>query len=209
MKIGRMLALLTAAAVIPVLPAGTGAAETAPEKQGKMVIGYLPEWNYQPYKNLDFSALTHINIAFFEPDSSGALQCDIPDSELKNLVDKAHDNGVKVYAALGGGGNCDGFYDCLDTSAEMKSFDEGLMALCEEFSLDGIDLDIELGSGDRIWNIYGDWCSELRGMCDSRDMGLSTATAQWVAGKVSPETFALFDHVNVMAYDNDLDKSSH
>ena len=209
MKIGRMLALLTAAAVIPVLPAGTGAAETSPEKQGKMVIGYLPEWNYQPYKNLDFSALTHINIAFFEPDSSGDLQCDIPDSELKKLVDKAHDNGVKIYAALGGGGNCDGFYDCLDTSAEMKSFDEGLMALCEEFSLDGIDLDIELGSGDRIWNIYGDWCSELRGMCDSRDMGLSTATAQWVAGKVSPETFALFDHVNVMAYDNDLDKYSH
>ena len=37
-------------------------------------------------------------------------------------------------------------------------------------------------------------------------MEMSTATAQWVAKKVTPETFALFDFVNVMAYDNDLDK---
>ena len=39
--------------------------------------------------------------------------------------------------------------------------------------------------------------------------GSSTATAQWVAEKVTPETFALFDFVNVMAYDNDEDKHSH
>ena len=83
MTTGRMIAWLTAAALIPVLPAGTEAAEVSPEKGTKKVIGYLPEWNYQPYKELDFSALTHINIAFFEPDAAGVLQCDIPDSELK------------------------------------------------------------------------------------------------------------------------------
>lgn len=40
-------------------------------------------------------------------------------------------------------------------------------------------------------------------------MEMSTATAQWVAQNVTPETFALFDFVNVMAYDNDLDRHSH
>ena len=40
-------------------------------------------------------------------------------------------------------------------------------------------------------------------------MEMSTATAQWVARKVTPETFALFDFVNVMAYDNDEDAHSH
>ena len=38
---------------------------------------------------------------------------------------------------------------------------------------------------------------------------MSTATAQWVAVKVSPDTFELFDFLNVMAYDNDGDESSH
>ena len=40
-------------------------------------------------------------------------------------------------------------------------------------------------------------------------MEMSTATAQWVAEKVTPETFALFDFINVMAYDNDEDEHSH
>lgn len=209
MKTGRILALLTAAAVIPVLPSGAEAAESVTGKSGKMVIGYLPEWHYQPYKELDYSALTHINIAFFEPDHTGALQCDIPDSELKKIVNRAHENGVEVYAALGGASNSSGFCDFIDTPEEMRSFDEDLMALCEGFDFDGIDLDIEVGSGDRIWSFYGGWCSDLRERCDAQGMGLSTATAQWVAVKVSPETFALFDHVNVMAYDNDEDRYSH
>ncbi|MBO4876784.1 MAG: right-handed parallel beta-helix repeat-containing protein [Ruminococcus sp.] len=206
MKAGRIIAFLTAAAVVPVIPLTVSAGTAGPAKR---IIGYLPEWHYKPYADLDYSALTHINIAFFEPDSSGELQCDIPDSEMKKIVEKAHTNGVEVYAALGGADNSSGFYDFIDTPGEMASFDEGIMTLCGKFDFDGIDLDIEVGSSDRIWNVYGDWCSDLRERCDKIDIGMSTATAHWVAEKVSPETFALFDHVNVMAYDNDEDRYSH
>ena len=38
---------------------------------------------------------------------------------------------------------------------------------------------------------------------------MSTATAQWVAVHVTADTFSLFDFINVMAYDNDADESSH
>lgn len=173
------------------------------------VVGYLPDWSYQAYGNLDFTALTHLNISFCNPDSEGNFSCCIPDSEMKNIVNKAHSSDVRVMAALGGGGGCDGYLSLIDTQAEMADFNEKIMTYCETYNLDGIDLDIELGSNHEIWNYYADWVSSLRVLCDERGYELSTATAQWVAVNVSLETFALFDFVNVMAYDNDADESSH
>lgn len=173
------------------------------------VVGYLPDWSYQAYGELDFSALTHLNIAFCNPDSDGDLSCWIPDSEMKNIVSKAHDKDVSVMAALGGGGGCDGYLSLIDTPEEMADFNDKIMTYCETYDLDGIDLDIELGYSHEIWNYYGDWVSSLRMLCDERGYELSTATAQWVAVNVTPEIFELFDFVNVMAYDNDADESSH
>ncbi len=187
----------------------------APPEQGdnvqhaSRVVGYLPDWSYQCYGSLDFTALTHLNIAFCNPDAEGKLSCWITDSEMKNIVQKAHRADVKVMAALGGGGGCDGYLPLLDTPEEMAAFNEKIMTYCETYDLDGIDLDIELGSGHEIWKYYADWVSSLRVLCDERGYELSTASAQWVAVKVAPETFAQFDFVNVMAYDNDADESSH
>lgn len=187
-------------------------AET-PEEDGRehitRVVGYLPDWSYQAYGKLDFSALTHMNIAFCNPDSNGNLSCYIPDTEMKNIVNKAHNNEVKVMAALGGGGGCDGYLPLLDTPEEMADFNDKIIEYCEKYDFDGIDLDIELGSNHEIWNYYADWVSSLRVLCDEYGYELSTASAQWVAVKVSPETFESFDFVNVMAYDNDVDESSH
>ncbi len=185
------------------------ATPSVPVQHNSRIVGYLPDWAYQSYGTLDFSALTHLNLAFCNPDAQGTLSCYIPDYEMENIVNKAHASGVKVMAALGGGGGCDGYLPLLDTPEEMAAFNESIMAYCETYGLDGIDLDIELGSGHEIWNYYGDWVASLRVLCDARGYELSTATAQWVAVHVTPETFALFDFVNVMAYDNDADESSH
>lgn len=173
------------------------------------VVGYLPDWSYQSYGTMDFSALTHLNIAFCNPDTDGNLSCWIPDAEMQNIVNKAHASDVQVMAALGGGGGCDGYLPLIDTSEEMAAFNDKIMTYCETYNLDGIDLDIELGSNHEIWNYYADWVNSLRVLCDERGYELSTATAQWVAVHVNAETFGLFDFVNVMAYDNDSDESSH
>lgn len=178
------------------------AAEIANNSSAR-VVGYLPNWSYQAYKNIDFSTLTHINISFCNPNSKGELQSGIPDSEMKALVEKAHSNNVKIMAALGGGGGCDGYYALIETPAKITVFNEQITSFCEKYNLDGVDLDIELDSSDKIWKPYKTWVEELRVICDEKNWLLSTATAQWVAGSVSNETFALFDYLNVMAYDND------
>ncbi len=178
-------------------------------KSERRVVGYLPDWSYQAYKNMDFTALTHINIAFCNPDTNGNLSCYIPDAEMKAIVDKAHANGVKVLAALGGGGGCDNYPPLLKDTETMNAFNSKIMEYCEKYDFDGIDLDIELGSGNDIWNNYAEWCKSLRKLCDERNLLMTTATAQWVAVRVSDETFACFDFLNVMAYDNDGSKDSH
>lgn len=204
MKAHRIIAI--AAAAFLAVPTYSSAAES---EDTHRVVGYLPDWNYQPFRELDLGQLTHINIAFCNPDESGKLYCNIPERELKSIVSEAHSRDVEVFAALGGGGGCDGYLQHLDTPEERTAFNSNIMDYCDSYDFDGIDLDIELGSYHEIWNYYADWCAELRVLCDERDMEMSAATAQWVAEKVTPDTFALFDFVNVMAYDNDEDAHSH
>ena len=204
MKAHRIIAI--AAAAVLAVPTYSSAAESeAPHR----IVGYLPDWNYQPFSELDLGQLTHINIAFCNPDQNGRLYCNIPEQKLKDIISTAHSSDVEVFAALGGGEGCDGYLQHIDTPEERAEFNANIMDYCETYDFDGIDLDIELGSNHQIWDYYGDWCAELRTLCDEREMEMSTATAQWVSQKVTHETFALFDFVNVMAYDNDLDKQSH
>lgn len=207
----KKLALLLTASALCLSPLSTNAEsiDTGFGQSSDRIVGYLPDWSYQEYEDIDISSLTHINISFCNPDSNGELFCYIPDGEFHKIVSTAHENGVEVFAALGGGGGCNNYLQYIDTDEEMKTFSENIINYCNKYNLDGIDLDIELGAYDPIWNYYGNWCAELRKLCDENGFEMSTATAHWVAEKVSPETFELFDFVNVMAYDNDLDKVSH
>ena len=170
----------------------------------KKVVGYLPDWSYEAYKNIDFSALTHINISFCNFNSNGEMICGIPDEGMYDLVKKAHDNEVKIMAALGGGGYGEPYRDMISSADKVQSLNAKIIEFCEKYGLDGVDLDIEISSSDSIWENYGVWVSELRAICDARGWLLSTATAQWVAESVKQETFALFDYLNIMSYDNDM-----
>lgn len=175
----------------------------------RRVVGYLPDWNYSAYKNIDFSTLTHINISFCNPDENGKLFNYIPKEEMHAIVEKAHQKGVKVLAALGGGGGCDAYPALLKNADTMAAFNQNIMEYCEDYDLDGIDLDIELGSNSEIWDDYDEWVISLRKLCDEREYLMTTATAQWVAVRVSDETFSQFDFINVMAYDNEQSPESH
>lgn len=199
-------ALLSACTTSPDTEIPTGGTE---EAASKFIVGYLPDWAYYSYEQLEFGKLTHLNLAFCNPTSDGGISCGIPDGHLNQIVQKAHDEQVKVIAALGGGGYCDQFRPILADQTRRIALNEAIEAYCETYGLDGIDLDIELNASDTIWNDYGTWVKELRAICDGHGWLLSTATAQWVAYNVSEETFALFDYLNVMAYDDETHPSSH
>lgn len=192
------------------LPNGQNQTEKPQESNPcERVVGYLPNWSYVKYRELDLTALTHINLSFCNPDGSGNLSAGIPDRELTELISTAHEAGVKVLAALGGGGGCDRYPALVADEEKIAAFDQKILDFCLKYELDGVDLDIELGSSDPIWNTYGAWVADLRKVMDEHDLLLTTATAQWLSVRVDAETYALFDFVNVMAYDDDGHEGSH
>ena len=80
MKAHRIIAI--AAAAVLAVPTYSSAVES---KAPHRIVGYLPDWNYQPFSELDLDELTHINIAFCNPDENGRLFCYIPNDILRYI----------------------------------------------------------------------------------------------------------------------------
>lgn len=181
-----------------------------PTKETDMkVIGYLTTWNYSCYKTLDWDNLTHINIAFVNPDKNGVFKNSIGnDTTLKSIVDTAHENGVKVLASLGGWGGSVNYPDLVSTSAKIDKLNANLLEFVKKFDLDGIDIDVEGDVDKDLWNHYDEWMASLRELCNDNGLLFTTACAKWYASYISDETLKLFDLVNIMVYDN-TDEKNH
>ena len=182
---------------------------TETEAALRRVVGYLPDWSYQYYTKIDYSALTHLDIAFCNPDENSNISCNIPDDVLQEIINTAHWYNVKVMPTVATTVGTITFASLIDTPDEITRLNENLIAYCQKFGFDGVDLDIERGTQDAVWDHYGDWVSALRTECDANGLILTTATAEWTAKRITPETFALFDFVTVMAYADNSSSISH
>src|SRR5215217_4520808 len=120
--------------------ATAGEPETEIKKDFK-VIGYMFAGGdlLAASAGIDFSKITHLNIAFINPDASGLFA---PVSGLAELVKKAHDNKVKVLSAFAGG-NPPQHLKELIKPAKKKALIDGLIQLIRTYNLDGLDVDLE------------------------------------------------------------------
>ena len=163
-------------------------------------IGYIPNWSTGCYKTLDYNALTHLNIAFCNPDSNGNISAGMSDSTLKAIIDKAHQNGVKVLASMGGAGYS-GNYPNLTSNANRGWFNNNIINYLKKYGFDGVDLDVEGEVANSFWGTYEAWVRELREKCNQEGLLLTTAVGQWYADNISNQTFTYFDFVTIMEYD--------
>src|SRR5688500_8580729 len=62
------------------------------------IVGYIPK--AQPVSEVDFTKITHLMIAFENPDAAGNLSYNIGNDAF---VTAAHNNGVKVLISVCGG----------------------------------------------------------------------------------------------------------
>jgi chitinase len=181
----------------------------------KVVIGYIPAWeNVQTVmNNTDLSIVTHINIAFFSPNSSGAMisggqpVCsDATSSDITFIVNKAHQNGVKVLASLQGGvvPSCSGNLAKLLKPANRANLITNLKAFANYYNLDGIDIDIEgsLLATIKTANNYTPFIHELRTALHPLGKLVTAASAGYNSAMIPHDSFQYLDFVNVMSYDN-------
>ena len=159
------------------------------------VVGYVPLGRTIPdFNKVSFQRLTHLNIAFINPDSTGNL---IVRDGFDSLIQKAHEHKVKVLASIGGG-SFNPYYSSLLSDSNRKAFTGQLVQLVIDHKLDGLDVDIE---NDNIDGNYEKFIVGLAEELRRIDKLLTAALATWNAHLISDAALEKFHFINVMSYD--------
>ena len=159
------------------------------------VVGYVPLGKMTPdFSKVDFKRITHLNIAFINPDSVGNLV--IP-SGFDSLVKLAQKNKVKVLPSIGGG-SFNPYYARLLNDTNRKAFIGKLVDLVTTYNLDGLDVDIE---NDNIDSNYRHLINELSAELKPKRKLLTAALATWNGQLIPDDALEKFDFINVMSYD--------
>jgi chitinase len=161
------------------------------------IVGYysLQSAMTKDFKNIPFDKLTHINLYFLNPDSSGNFK-DL--SAIGPFMKAAHDKNVKVLASIAGGSKHPYYAKLLNDSNRMK-FISDLVALVLKYNLDGIDVDIE---GSDIDENYDNFSVELAKALHQHKKLVTVATAVFYENDVTDKALAQYDFVSVMSYDH-------
>src|SRR6478752_10652301 len=110
------------------------------------VIGYLPTWINYPnsINSVDLTKVTHINIAFANPNATGTLTGAGTTANIATIVNACHAKGVKVFISIGGAGAPGATYAGLvNSTANVNAFVTKIMTFVTTNNLDGVDVDIE------------------------------------------------------------------
>lgn len=177
---------------------------TALAAERPKVVAYVPNWiDLNAFsETIDYSKVTHINIAFENPtNESGDLSF-----RRKNeaLIAKARAHKIPILISIGGGaasGNKALLARYFDLMSEPKraAFATKLFEYVTTHNFDGLDVDIE---GPSINDDYGAFIEALAREFKPRGKLLTAALSKGYGGnKVPSSVFEHFDFINIMAYD--------
>jgi spore germination protein YaaH len=138
--------------------------------------------------------LTHLNIAFINPDSNGTFQKNLL---IHDLIAKAHAKGVKVLASIAGGGS-HAYYSKLLHQPERKKLVSDLTEIVLQNNLDGVDVDLEGGDIDQN---YEPFVTELAASLRKHKKEITSAIATAYKDQLTDKALAQFDFINIMSYD--------
>ncbi len=160
------------------------------------VVGYLPyQGNLLDEVNaIDMSKITHLNIAFINPDADGNFTAD---ANLQKVVNMAHNQKVQVLAAIAGGSPPAYFSKLMEPAMQAKVI-ANLVKFTQDNSLDGIDVDIEQSL---INSNYESFVTSLTALLKAKGKLTTAAIATVYAASYSDKALAGFNFLNVMSYD--------
>ena len=153
-------------------------------------------------ESIDYAKLTHINLAFENPvNADGDLSFNRKDEVL---IAQARAHHVSILISIGGGA-ASGDKTLLSRYSDLTSETKraGFVAKLSEFvtshQFDGLDVDLE---GPSIGQDYGVFVDDLSKALKAKGKLLTAALSKGYGGnKVPDSALAVFDFVNIMAYD--------
>jgi chitinase len=165
-------------------------------------IGYQPSWAGD-VNALPYSKMTHVNYSFLGYNTDGSLKAIDNAAKLQSLVSLGHQNGVKVFIAIGGwtGDGYDDTFEAIAGNATARNnFVNNVRNFVNQYGLDGVDIDWEYPT---VASNYTALMQGLSGFLRPAGKGLSTAVVSdgSAANAITSAAYGYIDWFNVMAYD--------
>jgi chitinase len=193
-------------------PACACAIPNGPPNPHPYLVGYLGVYRPADWvalaKTLDYTKMTHLNLAFINPSLCNGpctAQSDMTlhanqtfnDEALKSIVDSAHQHGTKVLASLGGDKG-DRTYMQFYNAGLSDQIADAVDAYVKKNNLDGVDVDIE--SPDQMGVPFTQFVHALVTRLRPEGKLVTAAVAQYIQAGVQDEVLQQFDIINVMIY---------
>ncbi|MFV0325673.1 MAG: glycosyl hydrolase family 18 protein [Bacteroides xylanisolvens] len=183
-----------------------------PEVYSPVVLGYLPLNDFQfdsQFSHIHWQYLTHVAACFVKVQKDGTLNTEQIDSRIEEVRDKAREKGIKVLISLCKNSPKEFTY-AINSPATRSKVVEGIIALVQQYNLDGFDIDYEEYTDDQgtsWWNQYRpalmSFIKELHEAKEKTNpdwlMTSATANPEWLNYGSDWEQY--FDFINLMSYD--------
>ena len=171
------------------------------------IVTYLPTWKGSfpaSINSFDVRKVTHICIAFANPDAAGNLiVADNGQAGVATVVNAAHAKGTKVMISIGGWVCPIATYsDLLRT--KKAAFVATILKFVADNNLDGVDVDLEgnVVDGSNVTAAeYQAFVVALGDGLHAAGKEMSAALANWFSQYITTTAMNKFDFINLMAYD--------
>ena len=167
------------------------------------IVGYYPldQAMKADTSQVPYNKLTHIMLAFINPDSSGKFNDDF--TALTPFIKAAHNHHVKVLYSIGGG-SYQGQYHALLKQDKRRDLIKNFVLKVTQHDADGIDVDLESGYafGSETDPNYGIFIKELAQALKSKNKLITAALPSSPGNVVTNDVLTQFDFINIMSYDH-------
>ena len=170
------------------------------------VVGYYSTCCFSEYDKIQFCKLTHLNIAFANPQTDGTII--LPGNSedlLKNVMDTARsqNSNIKIYISLAGGWLSDEMANTwknfLASPQDRPILIEKIVSYVLDNGFDGVDVDLEWGY---VTTGYSDFVIELRDALKEQSKGITAAyPSETRYSLINDEALNALDFINLMVYD--------
>lgn len=170
------------------------------EVKGARVVGYLPTYRFSLSDKIEYCKLTHLNLAFANPDNNGNILM----PNISSVISDARtvNPNIIICIALAGGAltteQANNWSTLIDTPENRPAFISKIVDYVLSNNLDGVDVDLEW---EHVTSGYSDFVIELDKALNVHNKLLTVAFPQTRYNNVSDEALNAFDFINIMSYD--------
>lgn len=169
-------------------------------KAQTVITGYLPLFKPEEAKKVSYTGVSHVLLAFGNPNEKGDLFVAV---NLDSLVNILHQQNKKVLVSLGGGGDYSfgkkyKIYQNLISNDLRSKFISKLIQFAKKHNLDGYDLNLE-GKALMLSN-YTSFVTELSRRTREENLELLGTYFTYDGHRVDSLVIDALDFVQVMSY---------